>query len=222
MAQVVCFYCKQNFWINCDCANLDFEKLIWDCWELLKEKKYMHIVVSLCMAYEIFFSTYIYYVLIVKPIKKQKKIKREYREFSIVEQHNFLSKMLYDKIKTYTYGTLMSVFIKLILDQLHSQVFEMSESQKYIDNIKSISVKNLKKEIKNSNINTKLKGYLLALVCLQQQEKSISYLRNNVVHKYAYRPTLVEVERELKIAEILIFGIRRNINFRSIDLSLNT
>lgn len=219
---VVCFHCNQNFWINCDSCSLDFKKLILDSWSLLKEKKYMYIIVNLCMAYEMFFSNYIYYVLVIKPVKTQEEIRMNDCEFDVVEEHNRLSEMLYNKIKTLTYGTLMSVFIKLILNQNNHPLLEINQAENYINNIKTTSLEKLEQEIKKSNITAKLKGYLLALVRMQCKEKSISYLRNNVVHKYAYRPELKEVQRELKIAELLIFGIKRNINFSSIDISLNT
>lgn len=210
---VVCFHCQQDFWINCDSCSLDFKKLILNSWSLVPEKKYMYIVINLCMAYELFFSTYIHNILVVKSVNEQREKIMNDDEFEMIEECNRLSKMLYNKIKTLTYGTLMSVFIKLVLDQNNPSILEIFQAEKYIKNIKPASLERLEEEIKKSHIQKKLKGYLLALVCMQRLETSISYLRNKVVHKYAYRPRLMEVERELKIAELFIFGIKRNINF---------
>lgn len=52
---VQCEHCKKSFPIGNDIINEKYELFIFDCYELMKKKKYMQCIISLCQACEAFF-----------------------------------------------------------------------------------------------------------------------------------------------------------------------
>lgn len=55
--KVVCEHCHHEFGINGDLVNERYEMLIFDCYYLFQNKKYMQCMTQVCQACEMFFQT---------------------------------------------------------------------------------------------------------------------------------------------------------------------
>ena len=169
--------CKKEFWIGGDLANPAWQMLIRDCWMLKEKKRYSYCILNLCQAYEMYFSLYLRAALVYKPYSVEKT--------HDLTGQNELSLRLYKKIKQWTYIKLRNALMHLIIDNV--ELHTLSQCQNAIDNLKSNNIKN---KLLGTIINKDLSDALLEL-----NKNNINVLRNQVVHKKGYRPTLEEVEQ---------------------------
>jgi hypothetical protein len=179
--------CKKEFCIGGDFINPAWQMLILDC-EMLKEsKRYSYCILNLCQAFEMYFSFYPRVELIYKPFAIEQK--HDFKHF------NKLSHLLMDNIKDLTYSPLRSIIMNLIIK--NGKYKNLSESEVDINNLKSY------KKTPSDIVLTKIAEKELSNLLIELKENSIHYLRNQVVHKEGYRPTLEEVERAEESSRIL-------------------
>jgi len=192
--RVICFNsnCRKPFNIGGDSINENYEYLILDCYELLEIKRYMYCILNLCQACEMFFRRAIETKLLFQPYRD--------KVFEHTEQLNALFKKLYDNIEKYTFDKLRQVFFNLYFYNKSFQSIKMIED--YIDTLDH--QKNIIPD--DSEIekypNIKARNAFKELKCL-----GINKLRNNVVHKYGYRPSKQEVEENFKKIQGIICAL---------------
>ena len=169
--------CKKEFWIGGDLVNPAWQMVIRDCWMLKPQKRYAYCILNLCQAYEMYFSLCLRVMLIYKP-------------YNVASTHdlagqNELSRMLYEKIKGWTYLSLRNALMHLIIDDVQCQ--NLLQCQNAINNLVSNDPSD---ELLRTIKDKKLSDALLDL-----KNNTIHVFRNQVVHKNGYRPTLEEVEK---------------------------
>ncbi|MCF8240134.1 MAG: hypothetical protein K9J16_02015 [Melioribacteraceae bacterium] len=181
--------CQKIFQIGGDDISHAWKMLIIDCFKLKRQKLYTNCILNLCQSVEMYFALFLRVNLLYKPFYKEDSYNLKYL--------NELKNLLYNKVKEWTYYPLYKTFLNCICQQIKPQTLIESESI-----INNLSI-NSKTEPSDSIINN-IKDEKLSKTLIQLKRTNISSLRNKVVHKEGYRPTLDEVEKsEREISEIL-------------------
>src|SRR5689334_15442248 len=69
---VVCEHndCGRTFRLTGDFANPPYEMMVFDCYELIRRKRYMYVVLNVAQAYEIFFNLFFQAELAFNPFQR--------------------------------------------------------------------------------------------------------------------------------------------------------
>lgn len=199
--------CEKSFNINGDLVSPAHQMLIFDCYDLLKEKKYSYCILNLAQAFEVFFSLYLRIKLIYKPFA----IQRGKTKVNEINELNKIIKFLYDAIKDYPYLKIRNIFINTVLSNQSNNSLEASNT--FIENIKNLTTEPKNNLIENIT-DKKLKPLLIKL-----KNSKIHELRNKVVHKYAYRPTLEEVEKTINETREIVLGLSARLDAKYDDIN---
>jgi hypothetical protein len=187
--------CGKSFNINGDKVNSAHEMLIFDCYELLHLKHYMNCILTLAQAYEVFFSLFLRVELLYKPFATD-----PVRDSNRL---NCLAEQLAQKVKKHTFEPMRALFLRQIVSGSTPQ--SLAEAEVVIaaldDHPKSPSDNELE-SLTDKQLLVHLKD-LKATV--------ISTLRNQVVHKRAYRPTLDETRSALEETRAILFPLTQRL-----------
>jgi hypothetical protein len=183
--------CGKPFRIGGDSVNSAHETLIFDCHELIEHKHYMNCILSLAQAYEVFFSLFFRVELLYKPFAEDSD--QEISDF------NQLFEELQQKLKEHTFAGMRSLFLcHIVTGQSPKNLAEAAAivtafpkrprepKDAAIDGLSDAKLISLLKALKGTTINT---------------------LRNQVVHKRAYRPTRQEVATALEETRSILFPL---------------
>lgn len=207
-AEVACFNetCNKSFAINGDLISPAFQMLIYDCYELKSQKHYAYCILNLAQAFEVFFSLYLQVQLIYKPLAIEEKTQ------SVDNiRLNELAKQLYDSIKNYAFIKLRNIFLNLLIE--NKTPITLDEAEKLILTLDSLT--NIPSDQDLQKISdTRLLGLLQAL-----KNSTIHEIRNRVVHKRAYRPTLDEVDSAIKETGDILFLLAHYLEIDSDDIN---
>ncbi len=199
--------CAKPFRITCDLINPRHEMLVFDCENFLKEKRYMHCILSLCHAYEVFFSEFLRVELLYKPFWKDQDC----------EDLDQVAQLLWNVTEKWPFARLRAVFLRRVVDQIPPP----ANLTKTLSVIEGLS-KPQKQEIPESDID-KLGDPELVLILKKLNASTIHKKRNNVIHKDAYRPSKDEAEAALAETKSIlmpltfILDIQENINWYQSD-----
>ena len=193
---VHCHECGKEFWLNGDSVNERHESVIFDCHDLLKSKKYMNCILSICQSYEMFFGLYLRVNLLYVPFGKSD------RDSASLERLNKLSKNLEQKTKRFAFHKMRGSFLQLVvggnlpstLDEVETCINDLCFALPKDDALNSLTGKNLA----NLLINVK--------------NTKINKLRNKVVHKNGYRPTRSDAEVAWKEARCTLLPLTSILN----------
>jgi hypothetical protein len=183
--------CRKPFRIVCDSVNSAHEMLIFDCYELIENKHYMACILSLAQAYEVFFSLFFRVELLYKPFS------------SDPDQHiaalNQLSKELQKRIEKHAFAPMRRLFLSHIVTSRSPKTLAeasglVSALPDHPEDPKDTAIESLG--------NAKLVSLLKAL-----KGTNIHKLRNQIVHKSAYRPTRDEVDEALRETRSILFPL---------------
>ena len=202
--EVQCFNksCLKLFNINGDLINPAFEMFLDDCLKLIEEKRYMYCVLNIAQAYESFFNLYLHVELLYKVFNKEKDIDRL----------NQLTEKLFKVIKTNAYKNMRNIFIRRVLEGVEPQSF--NEAEQIIDNLKPLT-----KDPSNSIFDIH-KNHKLIPILKDLKNSNIDQLRNKVVHKIAYRPSLQEVLVAKGEADNILEELSISLGIRNDDLDV--
>jgi len=188
--------CGRPFRIVGDSVNNRHEMLIFDCYELIERKHYMNCILSLAQAYEVFFSLYFRVELIYKPFGTDRSQNR-------IDHLNCVSEKLYDNIKKHGFGQMRALFLHYIVTG--KPVKSLEEAKVAID-----ALPDWPKDPKDAAIES-LGDANLVLRLKALKSTSIHTLRNSIVHKQAYRPTIEEVETTLNETRSILFPLTHHL-----------
>jgi hypothetical protein len=188
--------CGKQFNITADVINPAHEMLVFDCYDLISQKHYMQCVLSLAQAYEVFFSLYLRVELLYKPYAADSE--------GDFDRLDALKKKLYQQVERYTFVPMRNLFLRQVLSSSRPRTLDGAESA---IGALSYSVS----EPDDSELGAVTDVQLLELLRALKASK-INELRNRVVHKEAYRPTLTEVEPALEEAEKILFPLSHNLD----------
>jgi len=189
--------CGQQFRIVGDLANPAFEMLIYDCYKLREEKRYCNCILNFTQAFEIFFSNFLKANLLFKPFAQDRDITKL----------NEVAKLLYDTTKEYTYKPLRNLFFNRVLTA--QELTSLNEAIPIIQNFTTLRRTPPTDEAINLYPDSKIKEILKRL-----KSSEIAEIRNKVVHKSAYRPTLEEVESAFKETKDILYSLGHLLHVR--------
>jgi len=195
--------CQEPFKINGDSINSPHEMLIYDCYDLKKEKRYCYCVLNLAQAFEAFFSLYLRVKLLYEPFARH-----DHRD---LERLNRMAAALYEAIKKYPYVKLRNLFFHRVL--ANQEIASLNEAELVIRN-----VSNSCHEPSDQSI-IQFPNPHIADLLRRLKYSGVAELRNKVVHQHAYRPTLAEVESALEETRSILFPLGRLLNVEGDDIN---
>ncbi len=198
--------CDKEFNINGDSINPAFQMLVTDCYDLKQEKKYSYCILNLAQAFEVFFSLYLRVELLYKPFSIEHKDGKEKLEYM-----NELSKQLYKKIKPYTFVKLRNIFLNRVL--INQPLKSLDEAEKVIKDLNSLTTTPSDTKIK-SIPDARLSELLINLT-----NTKICELRNKVVHKLAYRPSVEDVDKAIEETRSILFPLASRLGIKIDDIN---
>lgn len=203
---VRCFdqLCKRDFNINGDMVSTAHEMLLRECYKYIEKKQYMQCILSVAQAYEIFFSHFLNVQLLYRAFTIERKNSVSKLTY-LPKKLNDLSKKLYKKIHKFTFEHMRNLFFQLVIT--NNSPSNLDESQKIIESL------NKNNKIKRVEISG-LKNDKLEVLLYKLYDAKINNIRNQVVHKYAYRPTFKEADYSHKEANTIISGLNKHFKLR--------
>lgn len=152
----------------------------------------MFCILVLAQAFELFFSSYLYKILVLEPVK-------DIPDPQKWDDLKDLQNQLYEMTERLTYQKLRNVFLNLAT-QGHLPITP-DDASSIIQTIPSIC-----SDPSNATIDRCQDNDIKALLHSLKSSR-IASLRNKVVHKQGYRPRLDEVETALLETRHIIFGL---------------
>lgn len=183
--------CRKPFRILGDSVNSAHEMLIFDCYDLLERKHYMNCILSLALAYEVFFSLFFRVELLYKPFATDPD--------QDLADLNRLSEDLREKLQKHTFAPMRALFLQHIVAGRSSK--DLADAAAVVAGLPD-SPRDPKDTAIESLGDAKLVPLLKAL-----KATSINTIRNRVVHKQAYRPTRDEVDTAIGETQSILFPL---------------
>ena len=198
--------CGKEFNINGDSINPAFQMLVFDCYDLKQDKRYSYCILNLAQSFEVFFSLYLRVELLYKPFCNELK-----REIDSLNCMNELNKLLYKKIKNYAFIKLRDIFLNRVI--VNRPVKSLDEAEEIINTLDFLTTAPSNSEIENIP-NAQLSKLLINLKNIKVFE-----LRNKVVHKSAYRPSIEEVEASIEETRNTLFPLAHSLGIQTDDIN---
>ena len=200
---VECDKCNQKFNINGDSIGEAYEYLIYDVYLMKNQKRYMYCILNLAQAIESFLFYAIKVKLLFLPYQEGKITK---------EQFNCISSKISEHMERYTLRPLLNIFLELYVNQKY--LLSEEDISQILDktSLNKITNKNIKDW--SSPINHLYNQKLRDLFCKLLNTK-VPDLRNKVVHKYSYRPSLEEVEQSITETRDIVFRLKFHLDIQN-------
>jgi hypothetical protein len=193
--------CRKRFRIIGDTASARFKMLVFDCYPLLEEKRYAQCILNLCQAFECFFSLHLRVVLCFDPVRQGRSLD--------LDALNSDLERLFETIRTWTFGPLRNTFAAIA--GTHGARVPVAEVPRVFNALPEYKERPLDKSIA-STADPQMRALLAQL-----RGTSVDRLRNQVVHKEAYRPSRVEAEEALESTGALLFPLAQAVRVSTED-----
>jgi hypothetical protein len=168
----------------------------------------MQAVLSATTAYELFFSHFLRVELVYRPSRRDHLTQRD-----DIAWLNATATSLRDKTARCTFAPMRRIFLRLAIDGARPATLSAAEAC-----IANIQVK--PPAIDRSEIE-RLADEPFRKLLLAVHDATIADLRNNIVHKTAYRPQLGETKAAVDDANHAIFGLSHHFDLQDDDYHLN-
>ena len=178
--RVTCESCGQQFWINADVINTPYEFLIDDAREHFRIKRYMPAIASLAQAWEILFAHFAWGRYVYAPFFATDRHGRD------VKHLNDLSSRLTTVTETFTFAPMRNLLIHTVARDLRPRTIPHAFTA--IDRIKTEGFRN----DPPATLYAQETDAATREVLEQTSQLTVGRLRNNVIHKHAYRPRRAE------------------------------
>jgi len=195
--------CKKAFFIGGDLVNPAWQMLIVDCHGLKSEKHYAYCILNLAQSFEVYLSLFLRVELLYKPYAQEGT--------HDLDRLNTLSSLLYGKTKKFAFNPLSSAFINMMLNP--PKLKSMAEAEAFINDLPN-KISCPPDELIRKSSHTALVPLLMDL-----KNPLVVTLRNQVVHKRAYRPTLQEVDSSIDETKRLLYAIDHRLGLLNDDLN---
>jgi len=190
--------CGRPFNINGDSVNSAHEMLIFDCHELLRLKHYMSCILTLAQAHEVFFSLFLRVELLYKPFAADSD--------KDIDHLNRLAETLERKVRDHTFGRMRTLFLRQLLAGISPK--SLGEAEAAI-----AALEDRPKEPAHAELEA-LPDKQLVFLLKAVKGTAINRLRNQVVHKRAYRPNRDEAETALQESRSVLFPLTHRLHLR--------
>ena len=187
--------CGKSFRIVGDIVNPAFELLIYDCYKLIEEKRYSYCILNLAQSWEMFFALYLRVEILYKPYGRER-----------INDPVRLSKAtanLTKRTRELTFSGMRAFFLNHIV--LTRAL--MKRNAESLDESKIILTQ-LTTNIPSVETLSRVDDPKLVPWLTKVSETRIGEIRNHVVHKSGYRPSLAEVETAISETEEILNGLR--------------
>ena len=200
--------CRVTFDICGDLVNSAPEMLALDACDFLLEKRNMQAVLSATTAFEHFFSHFLRVELVYRPMRRDVTTDR-----NDIDWLNAAATRLRDKTARFTFEPMRRIFLRTAVDDVRPTTLASAEA--YVS-----SIPDRPKEVARVDIERLPDGARRSLL-LRVHSATIANLRNNIVHKTAYRPALDETRAAVHDAFETIFGLSTHFAFGDDNYHLN-
>lgn len=179
--QVVCenVDCRAPFAICGDRVSAAHELLLQDACDFLKEKRYMQAILSATTAYELFFVYFLRVELLYRPARRNHDGLAD-----AIDWLNATAVLLQQKTAQFSFGTMRELFLRNAVD--YPRFATLADAEAHIMAISDHPSKVSREELER--LTDEPRRSLL----LRVRDTNITKLRNNIIHKTAYRPLLSE------------------------------
>ena len=191
--------CKKAFWIRDNIASEKHKYLIFDCYALIKQKRYIACVITLCTACEAFFLKSLQVRLLWEPWS-QGVFERDMKRF------NEVIRIFHNQVRTYTFVKLRNLFFDLYLNDKHFHT--PVEILYYIER----QCKVLANPEPTKEDIERVRDPKTRELFQKMKHLSINDLRNEVAHKYVFRPEKQHVERHFEEVREVVLGLESRLN----------
>jgi hypothetical protein len=188
--------CGKPFKINGDSVNSVHMMLVFDCYDLLQGKHYMNCILTLAQAHEVFFALFLRVELLYKPFAADPDRN--------IDQFNRLAELLAEKTSHHAFGSMRALFLRHLVSGTSPKV--LAEAGAAI-----AALEDRPKPLADAELESLPDKALVALL-LAVNRTTIIRLRNQVVHKHAYRPTRNEAETALEESRSVLFPLTQRLH----------
>jgi hypothetical protein len=211
--EVSCLFgdCARPFYLNGDVIDSAYEMLIYDCYELLERKHYCYCILNLAQAFEAFFSQYLRVELLYKSFASDLKTNE-----GDIKKLNDLMKSLHEKTEKLAFHDMQNLFFYQVLHPPHPA--SLREAEGIINTLSSKRNPGLGSDDRIRNATIFSSKWVPELL-VRLWSCDVSELRNRVVHKSAYRPTLEEVNNALKETREILLPLGQLLDVRVDDVN---
>ena len=193
-----CPECKGEFWLNGDRISERHKALIFDCHDLLRDKKYMNCILNVCQSYEIFFGLYLRVNLLYRPFNSD----LGQRSVSGLKL-NQLHRKLFDNTEKFGFIKMRSAALSLAVAPTPPST--LVDAEKHIETLS-------RSKLPSDAELDALHENKIARLLIRIRQVRINKLRNNVIHKVGYRPKHEEAETALEEARSILFPLTHLLN----------
>jgi hypothetical protein len=180
--RVACSSCGESFCITADTVNTPYQFLIDEARKHFKAKRYMPTIATLAQAWEMFFAEFAWGRYVYAPFFAADRYDRD------VDELNSLSKQLTLITAKFTFAPMRNLLIHTVVRQIRPVT--TAEAAIAIQQIKDQSFGN----DPPSDFLDQVADEKIREVLGQVRDITVGELRNQVIHKHAYRPRRVQVE----------------------------
>ena len=195
--RVGCSSCSAEFWINGDVVNTAYQFLIDDAREHFAMKRYMPAIASVAQAWEVFFVTCALSTFVYRPFFATDPLDQR------VDDLNQLHRDVYAATAKFTWYPMRNLVMNMILEDPRPTT--LTEAKTLIARLSAFGNEPSSVTL-SATSEAKQREMLLALAGL-----TVGSLRNNVIHKHAYRPRRAEVEPCLTSEISLLYRVKHHL-----------
>jgi hypothetical protein len=184
-------------------GNHPYELILWDAESLLAATHYVAATLLAAQAIEVFSAFFVRRVLVYLPVPSDPSI-------SAFRERGKVGTLLYDAVKDFSFKCMVNVMLNVAL--LNPPPRTLNESIALIANIKGLTSEPADAAL-SSGPNAAAGALLLRL-----KRTRVGSLRNQVVHKDAYLPSLSEAKAAVREAGDILFPLAVHLGvFASFD-----
>jgi len=194
--RVSCFDCGGQFWIKGDTVNTAYQFLIDDAREHFALKRYMPAIASVAQAWEVFFATCALSTFVYRPFFASPPVDQD------VDDLNRLYRAVRAATAKFTWFPMRNLAMNMLIRD--PRPLTVAEADAAIKELAGFGNKPSRKTV--SLLADDTRGLADGLANL-----SVGTLRNDVVHKHAYRPKRSQVEPCLTSEISLLYRVKHHL-----------
>lgn len=200
--RVKCLACTREFWITCDVIISPYQFLIDDARDQVKIKRYMPAIASLTQAWEVFFAEFAWGKYLYAPFFATDRCHRDIKDL------NDLSNRLADVTEKFTFFPMRNLLLNTVARGITPRT--VPEAATAIERIKAEGLGNDPSPALIAQVSDSKTREVLE----QTLQVTVGRLRNDVIHKHAYRPRRTELEPCVTEEIDVLYRLKRRLDVK--------
>jgi len=197
-ATVTCERCGESFTIIGDSVNEAYEMLLFDVYDLLRQKRYMSAVSNISQAYEVFFALFLRAHFAYRPFVRDIT--------QGMPALNNVHELLFEKTRERSFRPMRAIFLHRVVEDVPAN---LSISVEILGNLADLIAE------PKASITTRHPDPVVRSLLGRIKSVRVNELRNMSVHHRAYRPRRDEAEAALEEAREILFPLGRLLDLRN-------